>query len=60
MTKQLIEAIAKSGIEFKYTAKGKKTAWYYSYKAARKFRLKLAEAEMLIATGQAEQVKELI
>ena len=57
MSQQEIEAVCRSGIEFKYTKKGQKTAWYYSTKAMRKFRISLAEAEMLIATGQAEEVE---
>jgi hypothetical protein len=56
MTQNEIKAICESGIEFKTNAKGKKAAYYFSYKASRKIRINLEIAEMLVATKKAEEV----
>lgn len=56
MTQTQINAICESGIEFKTNAKGKKSAYYFSYKASRKIRINLEIAEMLVASKQAEEV----
>ena len=59
MSNILIENIKKSGIEFRNDKNGNRIAWYFSFKAMRKFRLKLLDAEMLVASGRVEEVNDL-
>lgn len=43
------------GIWFQTTKRGQRVAYYWSYDAGRAIRISLTDAELLIATNQADQ-----
>ncbi len=48
--------MSKPIIWFQTTRKGQRQAYRYDIRQMRTFRMKLAKAEMLVATGQADEI----
>ncbi len=56
----LLTKLQRSGIKFKTDKRGKRSAWYFCYRAGRKFRLALDVAEILVASGQVDETSVLL